>query len=85
MNINLKVPDDMNDRRQALGVTWRELLLTGITTLEGTPLKESVPIKETPVDRTAIEAQLMILVQGSKAQHDAVAEVWKLIKPLLDK
>jgi len=45
MNVNLKVPDDLNQERKKLGVTWRELITLGLTTLQGNPTLTS---QETP-------------------------------------
>ena len=77
LHLNFVVQDDLNDRRKALGVTWRELLTLGLTTLEGNPrIKDPIPVKtENPpdIDRSDIEENLKIAVQG-------ITKAWDLIK-----
>ena len=48
-SVNLVVPKEQNDLRKKLGITWREVLVAGLATLEGKPVpdyREIDPIKE---------------------------------------
>lgn len=37
MNVNLKVPEELNDRRKAVKATWRQLLEAGLAAKETKP------------------------------------------------
>ena len=79
MNINLSLPDEVNDERKKLGATWREIITAGINALKGNPntlIRPSIP----KIDTASVEAHLK---QGLKGITDAWKEIqaWELDHP----
>ena len=67
ITVNLSVPSNPNEERKLLKATWRDLIVAGLHTLKGTPLKTK------PLNHEEIEGHLKIAVQ-------ALTEIWKRIK-----
>ena len=44
--INLTIPNDLNEDRKKLNVTWKEVIATGITALKNQPLTMNPAIEE---------------------------------------
>ena len=74
MNINLSLPDEVNDERKKLGATWREIITAGINAKKGNPIQPSTHKIDT------VEAHLK---QGLKGITDAWKEIqsWELDPP----
>lgn len=72
MNINLSLPDEVNDERKKLGATWREIITAGINVIKGNPnilIRPSAP----KIDTTSVEAHLKTGLKG-------ITEAWKEIQ-----
>jgi hypothetical protein len=67
MYINLKIPDELNEKRKTLNLTWREIIEAGFKYSEGYKPK---PIMK---DIAAIEPDLKLAVK-------ALSNVWHTIK-----
>lgn len=65
VTINLSVPVELNEQRKKHKVTWKDLILTGLLSLES---------KNTKVYDPAIEKEIKQAVQH-------LSTVWNIIKP----
>ena len=66
MHINLALPNELCKRKNNIGATWKEIILAGLSALEGQKAEQ----KYDP----AIEEHLKEAVQG-------ITKAWALVKP----
>lgn len=71
MHINLKIPDEWNEERNKINVTWKAVIKTGLAALQN-------KVVESEKFPPAIETHLK---QALKSLGDA----WKLTKPFMEK
>jgi hypothetical protein len=55
MNINFKVPEEINEKRKALNLSWRDLLMAGLKAYES-PSSTVKPSDVEPYVRSAVQS-----------------------------
>jgi hypothetical protein len=68
VHINLEIPEELNEERKKLNVTWRTVIKAGLAALQKQKVESELP--------PAVESHLK---QALKSLGDA----WKLIKPFM--
>ena len=66
MTLNMPIPEELNEERKKLGVTWREVITVGLATIQKDP-------SSVPLDRSYIETEL-------KKARDGVNNILKLVQ-----